>query len=255
MRKQRLPSTFFLLVFVLSVPLWVLGSATGLPLFAGLPASSLMVVCPALAAVILVYRESKTDDVRELLKRSFDFGRIKAKIWYVPILVLMPAVMVASYGYARWTGSPLPDLPFSVLYVVALFVVFFVAGLGEELGWMGYAVDPMQARGRALQAGLLLGVVWAAWHIIPLIQMQRSPAWIAWWCLFIVALRVLFVWLYNNTGKSVFAVTLFHAIGNVSMMLYPELFDPRVAGIIVASVAVVVTLAWGPRTLVRHSGT
>ena len=46
---------------------------------------------------------------------------------------------------------------------------------------------------------------------VPLVQVGRAATWIAWWSLNTVGLRVLIVWLFNNTGKSVFAATLFHA--------------------------------------------
>jgi membrane protease YdiL (CAAX protease family) len=133
-----------------------------------------------------------------------------------------------------------------------MFLASFIAALGEELGWMGYAVDPMQDRWNALQASILLGMVWATWHIVPLVQAHRSPAWIAWWCLWTVTQRVLIVWLYNNTGKSVFAAALFHAISNVSTLLFPEYYDPRITGLITALAAAIVTVVWGPRTLARN---
>jgi hypothetical protein len=99
-----------------------------------------------------------------------------------------------------------------------------------------------------------LGLVWAAWHVIPIAQTHRSPAWIAWQCLTLVATRVLFVWLYNNTGKSVFGAVLFHAIGNVGYFLFPNYgshYDPRITAPIVAFAAVIVAVVWGPRTLAR----
>jgi hypothetical protein len=131
----------------------------------------------------------------------------------------------------------------------------FVAALGEELGWSGYAIDPMQNRWNALRASVLLGLVWAAWHIVLLVQADRSPAWIAWQSLTGVASRVLLVWLYNNTGKSVFAAALCHAMQNVSWQLFPNQgshYDPRVTGLIAALAAAIVTVVWGPRTLSRN---
>lgn len=46
--------SFFLLVFALSVPFWVIGAATGVELLPGLPVAGLMAFCPAIAASILV---------------------------------------------------------------------------------------------------------------------------------------------------------------------------------------------------------
>ena len=105
-----------------------------------------------------------------------------------------------------------------------MFVTFFVCALGEELGWSGYVIDPLQDRRSALQASVLLGLVWAAWHLVPLIQADRSPEWIGWWSLYTAASRILMTWLYNNTGKSVFAAALYHDMSNLSWQLFP---DPR----------------------------
>ena len=111
----------------------------------------------------------------------------------------------------------------------------------------------MHRRMGALQACLLLGVLWDGWHAIPLYQAGRSPSFIAWQCLlFLVAQRVVIVWLYNNTGKSVFAAALFHAISNVATLLFH--YDPFVTGLIMAFVAATVALTWGHRTLARLSG-
>jgi membrane protease YdiL (CAAX protease family) len=126
-------------------------------------------------------------------------------------------------------------------------LAIFILALGEELGWSGYAIDPMQDRWGALPASILLGLVWALWHIVPLVQVHRSPAWIAWWCLGTVAARVLMVWLYNNTGKSVFAMAVFHTTINVTWQLFPirgSYFDPRVNGVIMAIAAAVVVGVW-----------
>jgi uncharacterized protein len=214
-----------------------------------------MFFCPVTAALIFVYRENKTAGVTELLKRSFDYERIRAKIWYATIILLMPGVMVLSYGMMRLMGVPLPTPQFTVLAALAMFLALFVAALGEELGWSGYVIDRMQARWNALQSSILVGLAWAGWHIVPYLQAHRSPEWIAWQCLFTVSERVLLVWLYNNTYKSVFATSLFHTMSNVSWLLFPiygSYYDPCIAGLITTFAAVLVTVVWGPQTLARY---
>jgi hypothetical protein len=67
-----------------------------------------------------------------------------------------------------------------------------------------------------------------------------------------VALRVLIVWLYNNTGKSIFAAALFHATTNVSGITFAGYYHPGITGSIVALAAAIVTVLWGPRTLARY---
>ena len=115
-------------------------------LLPGLPVSSLMFVCPLTAALFLVYREDRAAGVSELLKRSFDYTRISAKIWYAPIILLEPGVMALSYGLMHLMGVPLPAPQFTVLAALALVLTFFIAALGEEIGWSGYVIDPMQDR-------------------------------------------------------------------------------------------------------------
>ena len=254
--RSRSPLKFFLLVFALSLPFWLASPFIGYQLVPGVPVTALIVVfCPATAAILLVYRESKTAGVRELLKRSFDYKRIKARIWYAPILILMPSVTIFSYGWMRWIGVPLPIPQVPVVATLAMSLAIFILALGEELGWSGYAIDPMQDRWGALPASILLGLVWAVWHIMPLLQVHRSPTWIAWWCLGTVAARVLMVWLYNNTGKSVFAMAVFHTTVNVTWQSFPirgSCWDPRVNGVIMAIAAVLVVVVWGPRTLAGY---
>lgn len=126
------------------------------------------------------------------------------------------------------------------------------------MGWTGYATDPLQERRSALSAALIIGTIGAAWHFIPPWLLQNSPVWAAGQALSTVALRVLIVWLYNNTHKSVFAATLFHGMVNVAGFSFPNFgshYDPVVTGgaIAVAVAAVVVAVWGGPTTLARRS--
>jgi membrane protease YdiL (CAAX protease family) len=188
------------------------------------------------------------------LESAVDYRQIEAKVWYLPTLLLIPALTVVAYGVMRAAGVQFPPLHAPALMVPVLFVAFFAGAVAEEVGWSGYATDAMQLRWSVLQTGLLLGVACAAWHIIQLAQLHRPLEWIAWWCVWTVAARVLVVWLYNNTRKSVFAAALFHAPMNVNWQLFPSSgshWDPRINGLLVAGAATIVTIVWEPRTLAR----
>ena len=249
--SHRLPA-FFLLVFALSIPFWLIGVATDLQLMPGLSISALMGFCPMVAALILVKSNKGSAGVLALLKRSFDFKRVQDKRWLVPVLLLMPAVNLVVFGLLRWMDMPLPAAQFNLFVALLLFIAFFVEGLGEELGWSGYALEPLQARWGALGASVLLGLVGILWHLTPLLLMGRSPTWIAWWCLYALTFRIFIVWLYNNTGKSVFAAALFHATLNTAYVLFPVYgshFDMRLAGLVMTFAAVIIVAIWGPKTL------
>ena len=254
--RRRSPLTYFALTIALSIPFWVAGAMTEFQLLPGIPVSALGFLCMVGAASILVYRENGSVGVAALLKRSFDVKRVKEWRWYVPTILMMPCIMVLSYVAMRLMGMPLPAPQFSFVMALTLFVAFFVAALGEELGWSGYAIDPLQDRFGALGGALLLGLVWAVWHFIPLLSVQRSVIFIAWWSLGTVASRVIITWLYNNTGRSVFVAALFHTMHNLSWQLFPingSYYDPRITSLILTAVAIVVVVVWGPKTLVRAS--
>ena len=254
--KGRRPLAFLLLVFALAIPFLLIGVVTRIQLLPGLPVASLMAVCPAMAALILVYRDDGAGGAKALLKRAFDYGRIREKVWYAPILFLMPAIMTLSLGVMRGTGTPVPAPRVAIISALLLCAVFFTGAFLEELGWSGYLIDPMQNRWGALRASIIVGLAWAVFHYVALLEAGRSLQWIAWWSLWTVALRVIIVWLYNNTCKSVFAAALFHTTINVTWQLFPirgSFFEPRVTGLITAVLAAAVAVIWGPRSLAGRS--
>ena len=256
MATSKSPLKFFLLVFALSIPFWLIGFLD-LPkiLPINLPVSATMFICPMVAALILVHQENEPDSVKELLKRTFDFKRIKNKLWYAPILLFMPVVMLLSYWLMRLLEVPLPE-PYIPFYAIPFsFLAFFIGAIGEEIGWTGYITDPLQERWGALAASLILGTVWAVWHIIPWFQGHPNPEWVIWQCAATVAMRIAIVWLYNNTGKSVFSSLLFHTTINVSIYMFPNYgsgYDPFITFIILAIAALIITFLWGSETLARY---
>jgi CAAX protease family protein len=247
---------FFALVFVLSIPFWVLGAIKPIQLLPGLPISALGVFVPALSALILVYKDERFSSVLQLLGRSFDFKRVKNKKWYLAFILINPAIAVLAYGLMRVVGKSIPNPTLSLLAIFPMFVLFFISALGEEIGWTGYATEPLQRRWGTVMAGLLLGLVWAVWHFIPLLQAHRSVKWIAWWSLGTISLRMIMIWLYFHAGKSVFAAAVFHAMINLCWQLFPingSYYDPRVFGLITLCFALAIFTAQQLRTKGRQS--
>lgn len=241
-RRMRDVLAFFGLTFLLTTPFLVISAASGKQLMPGLPLAALAVVCPAAAALFLAWRRGGLAAGLALLTRTLDVGRIKPTMWWLPILLVLPAVSAASFVILRYTGVGVPDPQIGLLAVVALSAVFLVGGLSEELGWTGFALEPLQARLSALPAAVVVGLVWALWHYPALVEAHRSVEWIAWWTLGTVSLRVFMVWLFNGTGGSVFAVVAVHVVSNLCWQLFPiqgSWFDPRLNGLIIGGVALV----------------
>jgi membrane protease YdiL (CAAX protease family) len=90
---------------------------------------------------------------------------------------------VLSFGVMRWSATPAPAPEMAVVPTVVLCIAFFASASGEELGWSGYVIDPLQNQLSALVASILVGLVWAVFHYVALLQAHRSLEWIAWWTL------------------------------------------------------------------------
>jgi uncharacterized protein len=157
------------------------------------------------------------------------------------ISLINTGIAISAYEIMRVTGVSLPDAAPWTLSIVPFFLLLFIPALGEELGWTGYATNPLVERWGTIPASLLLGGFWTAIHFIPLVQAHRSVEWIAGWFLGTLSYRLIMVWFYAHTGKSVFAAALFHAMINMCWQLFPNSgshYDPRMFGLITFTFAI-----------------
>ena len=242
------------LVFALSVPFWIAGAAwkSFLPhwLPIALPASALMAFMPAGAALMLEIRRGGTSAARALLVRAFDVQRIRAAPWLATAFVFMPAVLAVAFVLQRAAGAPMDDVHVPLLMAPLMFAIFFIAAAGEEIGWQGFAYDELERRFPVLESALLIGAVWAVWHIVPYVQTGHDWSWVVWQCVVTLFLRVVTVWLYVYGGRSVFIASVFHAMTNVGMFLFPNygsFYDPATTAVVLACVTAFMAALWGAR--------
>ena len=138
-----------------------------------------------------------------------------------------------------------------------MFATFFFGALTEELGWRGYAFDPMQDRWDAFKATMILGPIWVIWHLplfISGIIPPGIPLSILGLCLSLFGIEILHTWIYNNTDKSIFTVILIHAVYNVCTLFLPNYISeigPLITGIIIVIFAAIIIAIYGPRNLSR----
>ena len=247
---------FFVLIFVLSIPFWLLGVIRPIELLPGLPISALGAFTPALAALILFYKNDGLSNVLQLLRRSFDFKRIKNKSWFLLILLINPGIAVLAYCMIGMVGVSLPNPTPLTLAVFPLFVFFFIGALGEEIGWTAYATERLLRHWGTLAASVLLGVIWSLIHFVPLTQAHRSAEWIAWWSLGTISYRLIMTWLYVHSGRSLFGAAVFHTMINLSWQLFPvngSHYDPRIFSLITFTFAIALYVR--ERFLLRHHRT
>jgi membrane protease YdiL (CAAX protease family) len=234
-------ATFFGIVTALSIPFWIAGAViqrpVGTPL--GLSAGSLMIVAPVLAASLLTWQRGGLRDVGRLLRRTVDIRRPRLG-WYAFAALSIPAILTASWGWLVLIGRPLPEPAFDVSALPPLVVVYALAAAAEEVGWSGYAIGRLLVRWSPLRSALVLGGFTALWHVVAIAEAGRDPGWIAWQCLFLVAARVLVVWIYRATDGSVLATILFHTTINLGASLFPNggsAYDPAITAIATVGVA------------------
>ncbi len=178
---------------------------------------------PALAAVGLTAAREGAAGVQALVRRIAPAG--VAFKWYAFAILFMPAVKLAvaviyRVGVGAWPTIDLHD--WYLLPVAILVSTPFQAG--EEIGWRGYALPRLADRLGLAGASLLLGVVWAAWHLpfffIPGVDKtgQSFPLYV----LQVTALSVAVAWLYWRTGGNLLLTMLMHSATNQTVGIVPS---------------------------------
>jgi membrane protease YdiL (CAAX protease family) len=253
-QESHRAAAYFGLVFILTLPFWILGAAFDVRFLPGLPISALAVMVPTLAAGLLSFWDGGGQALISLLARALDFSRAG---WRLLVIALVnPALFGLAFLAARFSDGNIPNASFDTVEALLLFALFLPCALLEELGWSGYALDRLQTRSSPLAAAFILGVIWAIWHYPALTQVGRSIEWIAWWSVWTVSARTIMVWLYNWAGASVFAVALYHAISNLCWQLFPihgSYFDARTSGVITLVLAVMLMIWPSQKPAVREA--
>lgn len=250
---------YFLLLFALCIPFWVFGAIYDIELFPGFKLFQAGLAMPMVAALILTFLERGWSGTAVLLRRTYDVNRIRPRIWFLPMLLIFPGIGFINYWIMRQAGADIPPPTFSWGIFLGYCTVFFMT-YAEELGLTGYALEPMQKRYSALVTGLVLGLVWAGYHIPGfLISGYYSAAWIFWHAVYTVSARVWLVWIYNNSGRSLFSMALCHWSFGLFWIFWPQdnlqkavpFYSPQISAVAATTFVLIVVYLWGPKTLVQ----
>ncbi len=248
-------TAFFVVTYVVTALLWLPILRSGQPpsaLQGRLQLLALLAtIVPSLVAIILATVEGGGRGLRELLGQA---GRWRFGLgWYAVALLLMPLVWLVALVIGRLLGGPAP--------VVRLDFLIPVAAIGEEFGWRGYALPRLQGRLRPLPAALVIGVIWAVWHLpyyaYPDIHPLPLGIDFTLFALALVSESVLATWVYNSTGGSVLATMLYHHSIHLASIVpvVPGIFGTTVLTVVnIAAAAAAVMASGGSLVGLRRTG-
>ena len=225
-RAALLPA-FFLLTFAFTWTVWLASAAmaargNGWFFALGGPVFLLGVFAPALVALALTAYAEGRDGVRQLVA-GIGKWQVSSR-WYLFAVTYMAATKLLAAVIHRVATGAWPAFGVDPWYLMlGAIVVSTWVQAGEELGWRGYALPRLAARLGLGGASVLLGAIWALWHL-PLFFMpgsgsddQSFPIYL----LVVTALSVAMAWLYWKTDGSLLLVMLMHASVNNTSGIVP----------------------------------
>ena len=216
---------------------------------------------PTIAAASIVFLLGGLPAIRNLLG---GFTRWKVGIrWYLAALFLIAAPLAAALVYMVSGNSVKGVAPGVTAWaLIGQFVFTLFSGpLAEEAGWRGFALPRLQQRHGALVASLILGTLWAGWHIPLFFESGPAHPGIPFPIYFaiVLVLSILFTWLYNNTGGSLLITSMAHLSFNLngafitgSLGLLPMNVFFMTAGPALGVFVLIVVLYFGPASLSRN---
>ena len=237
-QKNRNPWKFFLLTFAYSWVIWIPSVLDGIGInlpFSVAGYSTVVVIigafAPLMAAITLVIREEGWKGTRAFFGQAFDF-HIKP-VYLILALVLPLVIHIIAHYLALAVGLDVAktlfptEIPLApIVLAIPYFILMLVIGGGqEELGWRGYAQEPLQEKIGVIPASLVIGVIWGIWHL-PLWFMtgdlHSAYSFLA-FVMMTTSISIMYAWLYNSSGKKLVVVMFFHAMSNTAAPLLPFL--------------------------------
>ena len=183
--------------------------------------------------------------------------------WFLLIAsLLLLAIHILSWLIYKSTSQDMPrsDIVVSPGSAVVFFIGAFVlgGGLGEEIGWRGFALDRLQKKNSALISSLILSGIWILWHLPLFFYRGTNQSLIPFWAfiLTVLPLGVMLTLVYNQT-KSIFAAALFHTLGNLFHEIFrviPTEASPGIKGyliftILYYSAAIIILILFSAKNL------
>lgn len=174
---------------------------------------------PLLAALLVTALTDGWPGIKDLGARLVRW-RVAPRVY---LIILLLPVFMQSVGillHSLVTGRPIVLAPDRQPWIelLSFFPLLFLGfdGIGEEVGWRGFALPRLLARHSPLIASLILGIIWGVWHLAYALApggfLSETPFY------YVVAntigLSILHTWIFAQARGSIFTAILFHAWNN-----------------------------------------
>lgn len=179
---------------------------------------------PMTAALALTGLTEGRDGIRELVRRIFKWrveGRYYAFVLLAPMCLFALAYLLDRAVTGEWADLSLLGLPDYLPYITPIGTLglwLLTYSLGEETGWRGFALPRLQKNRPATSATLVLALFWACWHLPAFFYrdtyIELGIIGFPMFAFSILFAAMIFTWLYNSTGGSIWMAILFHAVFN-----------------------------------------
>src|SRR5919108_2140775 len=208
---------------------------------------------PMLSALIVTWATQGQQGLKEIWGRITNW-RVGGIWWLVAVAPLIVGfVLVLGMNFLTDHKISLSELGviqfLPPLGIGALFFWILTFGIGEEIGWRGYALPRLQKHHSALSATMILALFWAVWHV-PQFFYLFDPSIAIGWVIGVFTGAVVFTWLFNSIAGSIPPVAVFH--GCFNYITASSAGNGLLAAVVSALVmiwAVVVVFVYKPKTL------
>ncbi len=187
-------------------------------------------VGPTLSALIVTAVLEGSEGVSNFFKRYLQWRA--GFLWWLVVLfgILMALNTVATFfvGITVWIEFFKNILLILPTYLVALLVGVILGPLWEEPGWRGFALPRLQAKYGPIIGSIVLGSIWAVWHV---------PGYVGGWMtsvfpallIYCIGFSILATWVYNNTRGSILLMILLHSSSNAAISIGAQVLPPTLS--------------------------
>jgi uncharacterized protein len=204
----------YFFAWLIFVPFGLSKSGLGwIPIKLSLPVTAILgTLCPSIAALVTL---------RMTAHRWPKLGHIENLLRFGVAFMLCPLIIGAVFTVAPslvLVKGPAAALHWRALLSLSVFDYSTLLGgpLGEEPGWRGFALPRLQRLMQPWKASVLLGILWACWHLPLFLSSEWTSSTIPQFVLILVGLSVVMAFVFNLSGQNVLVAICLHAMFNTT---------------------------------------